>query len=273
MSIGPFIPQFLFESELQQFGLPTVQENQNIISLVQFASNAIDEYCGRIDGDGNGSLVYTTYTERILLQTRNRNLAQLAFKPIIGVPQSTVDSLSGLAVAAAASGQPNIWYTGVQASTVTSFVGDLSGFIGASGRYGYTRQDRSVGYPDLYAMINPLNLVTIFGGPAPWVQVDITNLDYSSQTGECWFPAGLQLQAYSEIICVYNSGFSPTNLPRTIKNVCASLVKNLMLGGEATTNMVSLNLGRGAANVQFGKGIFDTTLDQMLCPFKIIRAY
>jgi hypothetical protein len=267
--VAPFCPQYIFPWELESFGLPTPDVVPDILNLVQFASAAIDESCGRLDGDGCGSLVYTTYVQRLLLQTRNRNLVQIPIKPIVAVPASTVAALQTLA---ATSG--NFYFTGVQASTsVSQLTGQLTGLIAASGRYGYTRQDMSIAYPDLFAFINPLNLVTLFGGPAPWVSIDITQTDFDPKTGEMWPPAGLQLQRYSEIILTYTSGFDPRAMPWQIKHVCASVVKNALAKGNATTAMTSLTLGRAGATAAFGPGLIDPVLDQMLTPFRVVRSY
>jgi hypothetical protein len=192
-------------------------------------------------------------------------------KPIVGITQGTINTLIQ-----AATGSPsgNYFYTGVLPSAFIAPNGSLSGIIGASGRYGYGRQDMSIAYPDLFAYINPLNLVTMFGGPAPWVSIDVTNTDYDPKTGEMWVPAGLQLQKYSEVYFIYNSGYNPLALPRGLKFACASLVKNAMLQGDGTTAMMSLNVGRGGPNASFYKGgLIDPTLDMMLTPFKNVRSY
>jgi hypothetical protein len=266
--VDDFIRQYIFESELQSFGLPTTYVQPDIMNLVELASTYIDEICGRFDGDGNGSLVYTTYTQRMLLQTRNRNLIQIPLKPIVAITAAQAAALE----AQAASG--NYYCTGVTPNTITKAAdGTLSGIVSCYGRYGYTRQERSVGYPDLYAMINPLNLVTMFGGPAPWVEVDVSNIDYDSKTGECWLPAGLQLQAYSELIMIYNSGFDPNHLPRPVKLVCAAIVKNALAKGGGTTGLLSMSLSRSGANVAYGVDLLDSTLDRMITPFRAVRAY
>lgn len=265
----PFTSCYLFENELSQYGLPTPDRQDDIMNLVELASAIIDEACGRIDGDGNGSLAFTTYTSRILLQTRNRNLMVLPMRPVVGVPQSTVDEL--IASGGMVEGK-NYYYSGVQANTITQRnLGTLSGIISASGRYGYTRQDMSISYPDLFAFINPLNLVTMFGGPAPWVPMDISNTDYDNKTGELWIPAGLQLQRYSEVLISWNAGWDPRIIPRPVKLVCAAIVKNAMMRGGATA-LMSMNLGRAGANMSFGSDLLDPRLDQMLVPYKIVRA-
>lgn len=269
-NIPAFTPAYILPTELQNYGLPTqdVQGDINIMSLVTFASSLIDIECGRIDGDGSGSLVYTTYVQRDLLQTRNRNLVMVAAKPMVAVSQSMVDQLAAAAVASGA----NYFYTGVQANVATGPNGTPTALIGASGRYGYTRQDMSIAYPDLFSFINPLNLLTLFGGPAPWTPIDITQTDYDPKTGELWIPAGLQLQRYSEVILVYNSGYSPWNIPPAIKNVCASIVKRA-LASDGTTGLMNLMVSQAGVNAKFAQKYIDPTLDAMLQPFRTVRAY
>lgn len=265
--IGAFVPQYIAQSELSQFGLPSATDQCDIMNLVQLASLIIDERCGRIDDDGRGSLVYTTYTQRILLPTRGKNLILIPLKPIVGLDQATVTALD---VAAAASG--NYYATGVIPNSIIGPNGVLSGIVSCSGRYGYTRQDRSIGYPDLYAMINPLNLVTMFGGPAPWVALDVSMIDYDAKTGEAWLPAGLQLQAYSEVIVTYNVGYNPLQMPFQIKQVCAAVVKNALSKGAGTTGLLSLSVSRSGLNVQMHEDLIDPVLDRFLTPFKNVRA-
>jgi hypothetical protein len=271
MSAGPFTPCYVLPQELQSYGLPSPTAQPDIMNLIYLASAIVDEACGRIDGDGNGSLVFTTYTQRILMQTRNRNLCQLPLKPIVAL---TADQVASLAASGAASGT-NYYLTGnLLPSTFLSPWGALSGIVSASGRYGYSRQDMSIAYPDLFAFINPLNLVTMFGGPAPWVAIDITNTDYDWKTGEVWVPAGLQLQRYSEIIITYNSGYDPTNMPIGVKLATACLVKNAMAKGDGTTALTSMRLGRSGANMEFVPGsLIDPTVDALLMPYKAVRAY
>jgi hypothetical protein len=271
MSVSSFMPCYIFPEELTAFGLPSPAAQPDIMNLVYLASTVIDEACGRVDGDGNGSLVFTTYTQRMLMQTRNRNLCLLPMKPIVPVTQDQIDALT---TQASASGT-NYYLTGqLQPNTFISPMGTLSGIVGASGRYGYSRQDMSVAYPDLFAFINPLNLVTMFGGPAPWVAVDITNTDYDAKSGEVWVPAGLQLQRYSEILITYNSGYDPNRMPPGIKLACACLVKNAMAKGDGTTALTSMSLSRAGANFGFLPGsIIDPTVDGLLLPFKQIMAY
>jgi hypothetical protein len=273
-----FTPCYIFPSELGLYGLPQPAQQPDIMNLVQLASSLIDEACGRLDGDGNGSLVYTTYQQRILLQTRNRNLVQLPVHPITAVPQSMVNTLEaygatgnpGLGV----TGNVNYFDTGIQASTlIQANTGMLSGLLACSGRYGYTRQDGAIAYPDLFAFINPLNLVTIFGGPAPWIPMDCTQADYQVTTGEIWIPAGLQLQRYSEIWVTYNSGYNPLAMPPAIKQACCAMVKNALGRGGGTTGLLTMTMGRAGANATFMPKLIDPSVDLLLTPYKNVRAY
>lgn len=273
----PFAPCYVLPTELNQFGLPNPDTTGDILSLVQMASVLVDIECGRVDGDGNGSLAYTTYVQRDLLQTRNRNLVMVQAKPIIGLTQDVSDQLTmaatGVVDIPGFKGEMNPYQSGFQVNTVHAPNGMLSGLIGASGRYGYTRQDMSVAYPDLFSLINPLNLVTIFGGPAPWVPMDISNTDYDSKTGELWIPAGLQLQRYSEVLLVYNAGYDPRRMPWAIKHVTASIVKNALAKGNATTALMSMSMTKGGVNFTTGPKLLDATLDAMLQPYRTVRAY
>lgn len=276
----PFSPCYIFESELERYGLPTTADVPDIMNTIQLASALVDTECGRVDGDGNGSLVFTTYTQRILLATRNRNLVMVNAKPIVGLDagllaelaaSGAVQAASGLAGYNSASGE-NFFDTGALQNTILRATGQLSGIVACSGRYGYTRMDSSIAYPDLFAQINPLNLLTMFGGPAPWVPVDVGNIDYDNKTGECWIPAGLQLQKYAEILITYNAGYDPRYMPRTIKQITAALVKNALAKGDGTTGLINMQVGGGSANYSMQAKLLDPTLDAMLQPYRTVRA-
>jgi len=284
-SVQSFQPWYIWPNEYAQYGLPTspltasgaIVPQPDIDNLVMLASITIDEHCGRIDGDGNGSLVYTTYQERLLFQAPGRNLTMLPIKPIVGITPATIASLQALDASSGSwSGMLGInsYYTGCLPSIYTLVsTGQLSGIVACSGWYGYVRRDQSQTYPDLNALINPQSLVSLFGGPPPWIAVDCTNLDYDAKTGQLWVPAGLQLQRYSEIWVTYNTGYDPRNMPKQIKLACAAIVKNLMAKGGGTTGMLSANLGRAAFNVTMTQDIIDLNVQRLLRSFVAVRAY
>jgi len=256
-----FQPRFIFESELGDFGLPARSAVPNIMSLVDGASSLIDETCGRQDTDGNGSLVYTTYTQRYLIP-EGRNLLRLFFRPLATVDTNLVAMMS-------ASGQN--YYTGCQATTIVTAANGLSPIISCSGRYGYSRRASQQVYPDLNYGANILQIASFFGGPPAWTPIDVTMIDFDSETAELWVPAGLYLSQYTEIVVTYNSGFNPFCLPRSLKNVCAMVVRNFLARGGGTTGLKSLSTGRVRA--EFTDDMIDPTVERMLRPFFTVVGY
>ena len=266
MSLAPFGPCYLAITDLAAFGLPTPDSQPTIMNTVQMASMMIDEACGRLDGDGNGSLVFSTYTQQLYMSPNN-NLVMLPQRPLVGISSNTITELTALA-----SATGNNFYTGVLPSTVMMADGNLSAILSCSGRYGYGRQDLGGGFGDA-AFLTPATLLTAYGGPAPWIPIDIVDATYEPKTGELWLPAGLLYARYSEIKVTYNSGFDPRTPPIGIKFVCASTVKNLLAKGDGTTGMRSFTLSKSGANATFDSAVIDATLDAMLGPYKTVRAY
>lgn len=285
---GMFTPRFILPHETAQYGLPDANKQANVLSLVDAASSLIDVHCGRIDGTGSGSLVYSTYMERLLMQARNRNLNRVSFKPMVGITPTTVSNLqasanntpsnAGALIKVAAINSlmfTNYFWTGCQPNTipVTNVPGfTLSPFLGASGRYGYSRRSESMIYPDLNYGINPLQVASFFGGPPSWTTIDPTMIDFDVQTGEIWIPAGLYLSQYTEVNVTYNSGYDPLNMPKAIKQAAAMLIRNFLSRGGGTTGLRSITAA-GTANVSFTPDLIDTTIDRMLDPYKVVIAY
>lgn len=277
---GPFRPRFILANELPLYGLPDSGSEPTILSLVDAASSLIDQYCGRTDGNGVGSLVYTTYMERLLFQARGRNIVRVSFKPMVALDATTVNSLTASANAANTnpSGEPllgtNYFWTGVQANTVVTPTTALSPILGASGRYGYGRRNDFAIYPDLNYGMNPLQLASFFGGPPTWTPIDVSMIDWDAQTqsGEIWVPAGLYMSQYTEMIIVYNSGYDPLNMPSAIKNATAALVKNFLSRGGGTTGIKGLT-ATGSVNVLFTDALIDPTIERWLDAYKNIIAY
>jgi len=250
---------------------------------VDAASSLIDVHCGRVDGYGQGSLVVSTYMERLLMQARNRNIVRVSFKPMTtltpDVQQNLVASANNLAVPAnrqnSALLNTNYFWSGAQANTtpITGVPGStISPIIGCSGRYGYTRRSEYMIYPDLNYGMNLLQVAAFFGGPPGWTPINLTMADFAIDTGELWVPAGLYLGQYTEIVIIYNSGYDPLNMPRAIKQACAMLVRNFLSRGGGTTGLRSITAA-GTANVSFSPDLIDTTIDRMLDPFKTVLGY
>lgn len=271
----PFRPRYIMPSELTLYGLPDAVNQPNILALVDAASTLIDEYCGRTDGNGQGSLVYSTYQERILLQARNRNIFRVTFKPMVALDANTVNNL----VASSNLNQGNdpllnvnTYYTGVQPNTIITNTGTLTSILGASGRYGYPRRGEMAIYPDLNYGMNLLQVAAFFGGPPLFTFIDPTAIDFDPQTGEVWVPAGLYMSQYTEIVITYNSGYNPLQMPQAIKQACVALIKNFLARGGGTTALKSINAA-GSVNVTFTDELIDTTVDRYLAAYRTIVAY
>jgi hypothetical protein len=285
---GPFQPRYILPHELTMFSLPDANRQPVILSLVDAASSLIDVHCGRIDGTGQGSLVYTTYTERLLMQSINRNIVRLSFKPLVSISASTVNLLSASAnnvPTNPATGNKtagaqqllytNFFYTGCQPSTtaINGVPGStISPILGCSGRYSYGRRGSSSIYPDLNYGANILQIAAFFGGPPSWTPVNITMSDFDVSTGEIWIPAGLYLGQYTEIVCTYNSGYDPLNMPRAVKHACSALIKNFLSRGGGTTGLKSITTS-GTANVSFSPDLIDPTIASLLDPYKTVMCY
>lgn len=287
---GPFQPRFILPNELTAYGLPDANRQSNMLDIVDAASLSIDTYCGRLDGDGNGSLVYSTYMERLLIQTRS-NVVRCSFKPLAGIPASVVNQLSASANYIPTNpntGEPikavtsnplmykNYFWTGCQANTigVTNVPGStLSPFLGASGRYGGTVRPSGVRiWPDANYGVNPLMLAAFFGGPPTWTTIDASMIDFDTKTGEIWVPAGIWAAQYTEIVVVYNSGFHPLYMPNAIKQATVMLIKNFLSRGGGTTGLRGINTP-GALNISFTPDLIDEHIQNVLAPFSNLIAY
>lgn len=275
-----FSPMFIFPFEYAKFGLPDMVKEPDIEGLVSTVSSAIDVYCGRQDSDGNGSLVYSTYSQRLMSQAPGRNLALIPIKPMVALTDPAISCLQALATSGdwqtsvlGLSASGNYFYTGALASINTLADGRTSAIIGASGRYTYQRRDTYPLNNDPMGIINPLNTMTLFGGPPPWIQIDMINLDYDEKTGEVWYAAGQWMERYTEVVFVYTAGYDPTNIPITIKRACATAVKNALAKGCGTLGMTSFSMAGAGITAQFSADILDPTTKMMLQPYVSVRLY
>lgn len=97
--------------------------------------------------------------------------------------------------------------------------------LSGKGRYAYSRRgDAPAGNTDDF---NLLAVYSQFGGPPAWEVFNTTTTEVDPRTGECWIPAGIMLDYYSEVEVTYVAGFSAATLPDQIKQVCAMLVRTL----------------------------------------------
>ena len=109
----------------------------------------------------------------------------------------------------------------------------------------------------------------LFRGPPSFTPIDVGMVDFDVRTGELWFPAGLYLSQYTEIICVYNSGFDPLRMPNAIRHATASLVRNLLSRGGGATGLKSFSAGRIRA--EFTDDLIDVNIQNMLLAYKTVR--
>lgn len=266
MDINPYQPRFIDEEDLLSYGLPDVTQQPDILTVVDRASTLIDEFCARADVDGQGSLAYTTYQERLLLPV-GRNIVRLTYRPLATVSACVV---AQLAASGSVDGESNNYYTGVQPSQIVTQANTISPIISCSGRYGYARRGQQQVYPDLNYAANVLQIASFFGGPPAFTNVDVTQIDFDKRTGEIWLPAGLYLSQYTEILVTYNSGFDPRSMPPAIKHSTASLVRNLLSRGGGATGLKAFQAGRIRAD--FTDELIDVNIQNMLQAYRTVRA-
>lgn len=263
-----FQPRYIFPSEFAQYGLTSLSGcPTDLLNLIDTASTMIDEHCGRTDGDGNGSLVYSTYVERILAESPGRNFYNAPHRPLVAITASQVNALSGQDIISG-----GFFYTGVLPSINTLADGTLSPIIAASGRYIPGRRDNYGFGDEPNSWINPLNTITLFGGSPPWNAIDMVHLDVDCRLGTLWLSSGLYLARYGEVIVTYNSGYDPNNMPRSIKRACAAMVKNLAAKGSGTTGMTSFSSSKLGVAAEFNKLIIDENVEMLLANYVTVRA-
>jgi len=258
--MADFQPRFLFADEITQFDLPSIGQLPNIMNLVDAASSLIDEECGRVDVKGVGSLVYTTYAERILIP-EGRNLFRVAFAPMTAPDATVVADLTTLNNVSGSN-----YYNGFIPSSIVQKAGNLSSIIGLSGRYSYGRRSTSAMFPDSQYGANILQIAAFFGGPPQFTPIDISQSDYYDDVGEVWCPAGLMMSSYTEILIQYNSGYDPRHMPRNIKHATAALVKNFIARGGGITSVIGYSAAK--VHVQFTRELIDPTIERFLTPFR-----
>lgn len=267
MPINQFQPRFIQEKELTDYGLPDSTQQPDIITLVERASTIIDEFCARTDVDGMGSLVWSTYQERIGLPV-GRNIFRTTYRPLAALAAST---LALYTASGSVPGEPNYFYTGALPNT--QFLQNsttLTPLVSASGRYGYARRGQQQVYPDLNYAANVLQIASFFGGPPQFTSIDVTSCDFDPRTGEVWVPAGLYLSQYTEVLLIYNSGFDPLRMPNAIKHATASLVRNLLVRGGGATGLTRFGAGRIQAD--FTPDLIDTNIQSLLQAYRTVRA-
>lgn len=267
-----YIPMFVYPWEYGQFGLPDNTKEPDIDFLVQMASTAIDEHCGRQDGDGQGSLVFTTYQQRILAEAIDRNIYYIPHRPLAVVTQETVDALTQLNAVSGA-----YFYTGCLPAINKLRDGSFSAIISASGRQTYGRRGNARGgnyFGSITGVVQPNGQIGLSNGPSDWSPLDMSNLDYDPKTGEVWFAdSSIFYVNYGEVVITYNSGYDPRKIPRMLKMATAAVTKNLMAMGTGTTGMRTFSSNRAGVSAQFDPNIIDSNIQNLLQTFVTTRHY
>jgi hypothetical protein len=183
-----------------------------------------------------------------------------------------LDSTVQAALVAVEGASGKFYYSGFVPNTIVqTSTAALSPLLSVSGRYAYGRRDSAKAVPDFGLGINPLQIAGIMGAPPPWTGIDVATIDFDTQTGELWIPVGIFGYQYQEVIVKYNSGFDPTNMPRSIKLACAMAVKNFIAQAGGITNLKSLNASR--VHATFGDYIIDQTIARMLQNYVAVVAF
>jgi hypothetical protein len=132
-----------------------------------------------------------------------------------------------------------------------------SPLVSARGRYATPRRGEDLTTWDMAQQV-----AAAFSLPGMWINVDVTQMDYCSDTGEVsWLanPLGLQFQ---EIEVTYNAGFD--TIPDPVKFACAQIVRN----AQATP---ALNVKANTLNSMhleyFADTLVDSTVQTMLAPY------
>ena len=123
-----------------------------------------------------------------------------------------------------------------------------SPLVSARARYGSARRGEDA---SLWDIANDVSLV--FALPGTWVDIDVTTMDYFSDTGEVsWLSNPLGL-AFQELEITYTAGF--VTIPDPVKFACAQIVRN----AQATP---ALNVHTSTLSNMHLEYFADTLLDQ-----------
>ncbi|HXZ78501.1 MAG TPA: hypothetical protein VEG30_01130 [Terriglobales bacterium] len=102
----------------------------------------------------------------------------------------------------------------------------------------------------------------IFGLPGTWSELDISNIDYQSTTGELTLPINPLGLVYNEMDVTYNAGLA--EIPDAVKFACVQIVRN----AQATP---ALNVRANSLDQMhmeyFANTLIDDTVRKILAPY------
>ncbi|HTR24668.1 MAG TPA: hypothetical protein VMI10_11845 [Terriglobales bacterium] len=139
---------------------------------------------------------------------------------------------------------------------LTALAPASSPFVSARARYATPRRgelsEEELAYQVAFA----------FGLPGSWINLDISLLDYTADTGLVTMPANVMALTYNELEITYTAGWA--TFPDPIKVACAQLAKN----AQATPG---LNVKKGVMNNMqlwyFKESLLDDTVRELLAPY------
>ena len=140
----------------------------------------------------------------------------------------------------------------------------IRAILKAQGRYGYNRRGSSANYA-----LNEFNLLAVmtqFGGPPIWQEINVSITDWNPQSGEVWIPAGIMLAYYTEVRIHYVAGYLASEVPDAVKFAVANLV-NTQLNVPLQGNLKSMKAGDTSLE-RFMDTVFDTDTRNQLNPYK-----
>lgn len=145
--------------------------------------------------------------------------------------------------------------------------GPMVRLIAAQGRYGYGRRSDQIS--GITADATLLALTQPFGGPPAWAAIDVTHVDVSNTTQECWLPTGLYLAPYTDARLHYVTGWPEAAIPVAVRQACAMLIKS-----QADNDLpsgVKVYRAGGTMIEMFSEAAVPVEARAMLSPYKALR--
>jgi hypothetical protein len=105
-----------------------------------------------------------------------------------------------------------------------------------------------------------------FGGPSEWVNLDATQVEYDTNTGELWLPAGVFGVPYSEVELTYTAGYAAP--PEAVKLACAQIIRNVE--SHPAANVQAAQLDRLQLEY-FAGSLLDEDIRRLLAPYVAVR--
>jgi len=109
-------------------------------------------------------------------------------------------------------------------------------------------------------------MMTPFGGPPEWINLDPAQVEYDALSGELWLPVGVFGAPYSEVELTYNAGY--TEPPEAVKLACVEIIRNVE--SHPAANVQAAQLDRLQLEY-FAGSLLDEDTRRLLAPFVAVR--